>query len=131
MNMLTVNRTCDLGTNPLLLITAFLLLISPHCLRAEYIPNENFNPVWTGIGDEPPEGPDFGDPDGDQLATWLEIYFGTNAWNFDTDGDGISDDWEIANGLDPKHLEDNADDPDGDFILNFEEYVWARSTHMG
>ena len=39
----------------------------------------------------------------------------------DNDGDGMADDWETANGLNPL-LDDSAGDPDGDGYTNFQEY---------
>ena len=39
----------------------------------------------------------------------------------DTDGDLMSDEWEIANGLNPA-VDDSALDPDGDGFTNLEEY---------
>lgn len=129
MNILTTLGIRNLGSKTLPLIAAMLLCSVSQVVRAEYIPNENFEPVWIGTEDEPVEGSDCSDPDGDQLVTWLESYFGTGTWNFDTDGDGIPDGWEIANGLNPQDAGDIADDPDSDFILNVEEYQHGSNPH--
>jgi hypothetical protein len=40
----------------------------------------------------------------------------------DSDGDGMNDDWETANGLDPQDPTDAAKDPDSDGLTNVEEY---------
>ncbi len=40
----------------------------------------------------------------------------------DSDGDGIPDDWEITNGLDPNDPNDALLDPDGDGLNNLQEY---------
>jgi len=41
----------------------------------------------------------------------------------DTDGDGMPDEWEIKNGLNPKDAKDGALDTDGDGYTNIEEYL--------
>lgn len=41
----------------------------------------------------------------------------------DSDGDGMPDEWEIKNGLDPKNGKDGALDSDGDGYTNVEEYL--------
>jgi pectate lyase len=41
----------------------------------------------------------------------------------DTDGDGMPDEWETKNGLDPKNAKDGAIDTDGDGYTNVEEYL--------
>ena len=40
----------------------------------------------------------------------------------DVDQDGMADSWETANGLDPSDPSDAANDPDGDFLTNLQEY---------
>ena len=40
----------------------------------------------------------------------------------DTDGDEILDIWEIGHGLDPNNPDDGASDPDGDNLLNKDEF---------
>lgn len=41
----------------------------------------------------------------------------------DTDGDGMPNDWETTNGLDPSNPLDATGDPDGDGKSNLEEYL--------
>jgi len=80
----------------------------------------NANPLelelrWRGFGVLDPDAPD-GDSDSDGLTDWEEIFiFGTNPLNRDTDGDGISDLWEVARELDPLNPDSDFDDAvDGD-----------------
>lgn len=41
----------------------------------------------------------------------------------DSDGDGLPDDWELANGLDPSNPVDALDDPDQDGLTTLDEYM--------
>jgi hypothetical protein len=41
----------------------------------------------------------------------------------DTDGDGMPDDWELANGLNPNNPDDGNGDRDNDLYTNIEEYI--------
>ena len=58
---------------------------------------------------------------GDFMASDLSSYAACGSF-VDSDGDGMGDDWEIANGL-FVGLDDAAANPDGDAFLNGEEFV--------
>jgi hypothetical protein len=45
----------------------------------------------------------------------------------DTDGDGMSDEWELAHGLDPANPADAASDADGDGLPNVSEFRLGTS----
>jgi hypothetical protein len=66
------------------------------------------DPNDDGSGD-PNQGP-AGDPDGDDLTNAQERDEGTDPGNPDSDGDGLPDGYEVANGLDPN--DDGSGDPD-------------------
>lgn len=54
-------------------------------------------------------------------AAWIDnIEF---IGNVDTDGDGLSDGWEQAHGLDPANANDATLDRDGDSLSNLDEYL--------
>ncbi len=53
----------------------------------------------------------------------------TPAALLDTDGDGMSDGWESANGFDPNNPTDAAQDADGDGFNNLAEYVAGSDPH--
>jgi len=71
-----------------------------------------------GVGDNadafPNDAGETTDTDGDGT--------GDNA-DGDDDGDGLPDDWELSNGLDPLDPADAAKDDDGDGITNLDEYL--------
>lgn len=70
--------------------------------------------------------------DGETYYYWLETidFYGNKALygpaeahpGRDTDGDGMTDDWEIYYGLDP-YRDDSQEDPDGDGLTNLEEFL--------
>lgn len=76
-------------------LVMMLGLFSLAQVHANYVPDENYNPVWAGAETEPAEGPDWNDDEGDSVPNWLEAYFETAAWLADTDSDGLSDYDEI------------------------------------
>jgi len=45
----------------------------------------------------------------------------------DSDHDGMPDDWELNNGLDPKDASDGNGDLDQDGYTNIEEYLYSLS----
>ncbi len=56
--------------------------------------------------------------------TWSQ--FGATAYhssNYDTDGDGMPNDWEVAYGLNPSDYNDHSGDLDGDGYTNIEEFL--------
>lgn len=76
--------------------------------------------IHTDIPTSDPEGDDF---DGDGLSNLYEILNGLDPFNPDTDGDGMPDGWEVAFGLDPLDPNDALLDPDEDGLTNLQEYL--------
>ncbi|MBX3737166.1 MAG: fibronectin type III domain-containing protein [Candidatus Didemnitutus sp.] len=62
------------------------------------------------------------DSDGDGLSNAAEAAAGSNPYATDTDGDGMPDGWEVAHGLNPL-VADALADADGDGRTNLEEYL--------
>jgi hypothetical protein len=48
----------------------------------------------------------------------------------DSDHDGMPDDWEIANGLNPNDPSDASQDPDHDGLTNLQEYQHGTNPHL-
>jgi hypothetical protein len=69
------------------------------------------------------------DSDADSLPDILEIIYGTDENNADTDEDAMTDGWEIENGLDPL-VDDSALDPDEDMLSNLEEFLQGTDPHL-
>ncbi len=57
----------------------------------------------------------------DEVGSWPELNQTTPPT--DTDGDGMPDDWETANSLNPADAADRNDDDDSDGFTNLEEYL--------
>ena len=77
-------------------------------------------------------------PTGEGGMSWTEelpstermrLYLAKDAQD-DTDGDGMSDVWEMANGLDPFSPQDATADPDGDGLDNLFEYTNNLDPHF-
>ncbi len=56
-----------------------------------------------------------------QVGGWPELEAGSS-W-VDSDGDGMPDDWERAQGLDPADPADGNADHDGDGFTNLEDWL--------
>ena len=69
------------------------------------------------------------DPDGTAdptTASYPTIVNETRPASFDSDGDGMPDDWEVANGLDPNNADDankTTIDKDREWFTNIEVYI--------
>lgn len=71
------------------------------------------------IGGCDPKNPD---TDGDGLTDGFEVENGYNATFYDSDLDGMSDGWEYNNSLDPL-VDDHIADPDADELSNLGEFL--------
>lgn len=69
----------------------------------------------------------YADSDGDGLTDDVEIALGTDPFNEDSDGDGIPDGWEVWHGLDPLDGTDAWEDFDGDGLINLHEFLYGLS----
>ncbi|MHC4241618.1 MAG: pectate lyase family protein [Planctomycetota bacterium] len=63
----------------------------------------------------------------EDVGGYPELISGTPP--LDTDHDGMPDDWELNNGLDPKDASDGNSDLDQDGYSNIEEYLHSLSPH--
>ncbi len=94
--------------------------------KCEEIPNEDYKKVCLGIVDNI-NNPDYNfDSDGDGLTDFQELWLKTDPFNSDSDGDGLTDYEEIVlkkggNPLDP--------DTDGDGLTDYEEVKLGTSVH--
>jgi len=97
--------------------------------------DKGFFRLW--FSDEPTTDPDGDDFDYDGLSNWDEVNtHQTNPLKWDSDDDGLPDDWEIEHGLDPNDdgSTDPANgangDPDGDGLTNLFEYWYGADPNL-
>jgi hypothetical protein len=87
----------------------------------------------TGTGD--PNYVDMGpyeaghDSDGDGLLDEWEIVNGLDPGDTDSDDDDMPDGWEVNNNLDPLDGTDASEDPDADGLINLQEYTKGTDPH--
>ena len=67
------------------------------------------------------------DTNGQSSAQVLANHFLAGGSGVDNDGDGMADDWELANGLSPTNPADANDDRDQDGLTNLQEYQRGSS----
>jgi hypothetical protein len=60
---------------------------------------------------------------GNDPINWMAANPNPGPVNSDTDGDGMPDSWESANGLNPTNPDDAGQDADGDGLKNLDEYL--------
>ncbi|MCX6879883.1 MAG: Ig-like domain-containing protein [Verrucomicrobia bacterium] len=77
------------------------------------------------FGSLAPQAGDDNDTNGgaDGLTNLEEYRNGTDPRSADTDGDGLPDGWEVANGLDPLSGADASSDPDSDGLVSSDEFA--------
>ena len=63
-----------------------------------------------------------GNLSGEEYSNLFEYLNGTDPTNGDTDGDGMSDGWEVHWGFQPKNSSDALADPDNDGLFNLYEF---------
>lgn len=97
--------------------------------------DKGFFRFW--FSDQPTADPDGDDFDYDGLTNWDEVNtHQTNPLKWDSDNDGLADDWEILHGLDPNDdgTTDPANgangDPDGDGLINLDEYWYYADPNL-
>ncbi|MHA2380359.1 MAG: M20/M25/M40 family metallo-hydrolase [Candidatus Thorarchaeota archaeon] len=69
------------------------------------------------------------DSDGDSLLDILELIYGTDENDPDTDRDTMTDAWEVNNGLDPL-FDDSTLDPDEDNLSNLQEFLAGTNPNL-
>jgi hypothetical protein len=74
----------------------------------------------------------YADADSDGLNNLAEYQAGSDPTpaSVDTDGDGLPDEWELANGLDPFSATDIGGDVDGDGFSNQQEFIFGTNAAL-
>ncbi len=85
--------------------------------------NDNMPDEWEELYDDVEVGENdaMDDADSDGLRNIEEYHFGTDPSDDDTDGDGMTDGWEINNELNVLEADSNLDS-DGDGLINLQEF---------
>jgi Tol biopolymer transport system component len=76
--------------------------------------------IWYGTGNK--ENGREGDPDNDGALNYREYPWGIDPHNWDSEGDGLPDGWELVYSGSIPFYPDGGEDPDMDKLTNFEEY---------